>query len=277
MPSPSFSISQITTVNDSFEEDLRTYVAAGADGIGIWEMKLPEGEDAATIQRIRASGLKVTNCVPTVPSILPLVHMEGPADVGERVAAYCASIRRLAAFEPLSLVLLTGSARGRDLDEARADVVAGLRTIAAAADRAGVRVGLEPLQSTGGEDWTIVSSIPAALALLDEAGTPQIGLCFDVGHVWNTPTLLDDIERFADRFTAVHVCDCGEPGAVWNDRVLPGDGAVDLASILTALERAGWDGAYDLEIFSDDLSQVPGADLARRGRAAFLDAWERRS
>ncbi len=277
MPSPSFSISQITTVNDSFEEDLRTYVAAGADGIGIWEMKLPEGEDEATIERIRASGLKVTNCVPAVPSILPLVHMEGPQDVGERVAAYCGSIRRLAAFEPLSLVLLTGSARGRDPDEARADVVAGLRTIAAEADHAGIRVGLEPLQSEGGEDWTIVSSIPAALDLLDESGTPQIGLCFDVGHVWNTPTLLDDIERFADRFTAVHVCDCGEPGAVWSDRVLPGDGAVDLASILTALERAGWDGAYDLEIFSDDLWGVPGAELARRGRAAFLGAWEGRS
>jgi sugar phosphate isomerase/epimerase len=274
---PTFSISQITTVRESFDDDVGAYAAAGADGLGIWEMKLAEGRDEEARSALRESGLAVTNCVPAVPSILPLVHMDGPAEPAERVEAYCASIRRLAAFEPASLVLLTGPTWEREPAEARAVVVEALRVIAEEADRAGVRVGLEPMQSAGGEDWTIVTSIPEAVELLEEAGTPQVGICFDVCHLWNTPTLLDDIERHADRFSCVHVCDCREPVGVWSDRVLPGDGIVDVPQILGAIEDSGWTGPYDLEIFSDDLWQVPGDELARRGKEAFTAAWEARA
>ena len=34
--------------------------------------------------------------------------------------------------------------------------------------------------------------------------------------------------------------------------MLPGDGIADLAAMLGALDAAGWDGLYDLEIFSDN-------------------------
>ena len=54
-------------------------------------------------------------------------------------------------------------------------------------------------------------------------------------------------------------------------------------AIVGALDRAGWDGFYDLEIFSDNgtfgnawpdsLWDVPGEELARRGKEAFERAW----
>jgi sugar phosphate isomerase/epimerase len=284
---PRFSISQITTLTQAFDDDLRTYGEAGLDGIGIWEIKLPERDDAETLERVRASGLDVTNCVAAVPSVLPLALMEGPDDPRERVDAFCASLHRLARFEPDAVALLTGSARGLDPERARRQVVEGLGTIADEAERAGVRVGLEPVNRVGGEDWTIVSSIPDALALLEEAGRPRLGLLFDVWHVWNTPTLFDDIEAHVERFVGVHVSDWREPTRGWADRVLPGDGVAGVASILRALESAGWSGAYDLEIFSDNgtfgngyedsLWDVPGPELARRGREAMLLAWEARA
>jgi len=65
------ALSEISTVNASFEEDVAAYAAAGFDGIGIWEMKLPADDDANRAL-LRTSGLGVANCVPTVPSILPL-------------------------------------------------------------------------------------------------------------------------------------------------------------------------------------------------------------
>ena len=43
------SLSEISTVGASFEEDVRAYAAAGFDGIGIWEMKL--GDDEADLAR----------------------------------------------------------------------------------------------------------------------------------------------------------------------------------------------------------------------------------
>ena len=50
------SLSEISTVNASFAQDVAAYAAAGFDGIGIWEMKLPE-DDAANLAMLRGAGL----------------------------------------------------------------------------------------------------------------------------------------------------------------------------------------------------------------------------
>ena len=110
------SLSEISTVNASFEEDVAAYAAAGFDGIGIWEFKLP-ADDAANVALLHDAGLGVANCIPTVPSILPLrlPGMEGPPDVRARVDALCASMRRLAAYAPESVLVITGPYRRRGL------------------------------------------------------------------------------------------------------------------------------------------------------------------
>src|SRR5437764_495844 len=162
-----FSISQITTLTASFADDLALYRDAGADGIGVWELKLAEGGDAAALEQLEASGLGSASAIPLVPSILPLPLMEGPSDPAARIDAICASLHRLAPFGPSGIVCLTGPAQDLAPERAFAIVVDGLRTIGEEAERAGVRVGLEPINSAGGENWTIVSSIPTAVELLD--------------------------------------------------------------------------------------------------------------
>jgi sugar phosphate isomerase/epimerase len=253
------SISQITTVGQSFADDLDAYREAGAAGIGIWEMKL--GDDS--LERFRASGLETATAVPAVPSILPLPLMEGPDDSAERIDAICAGIRRLAPFEPPCMLFLTGP--GDD----RATVVDGIRAIAEEGGRRGVRVALEPIQQQFAHLWTMVSSLDDAAALLDEAGRPDVALQYDTWHLWNQP--LEQIERHRRRIAGVHLADWREPTRNTNDRVLPGDGAIDFGPILDALR---WDGLYDLEIFSD--GDLPGSlwnqdprDLARRGVEAL--------
>jgi sugar phosphate isomerase/epimerase len=280
---PPFSISQITTLSGSFAEDIEAYVAAGADGIGIWELKLADGRDEQALEQLAESGLGSAAAIPQIPSILPLPLFEGPAEPAERIEALCASLHRLAPFRPSGVVCLTGPRGALGPDAARTQVVDGLRTIAAEAGRTGLRIGLEPVNRVGGEDWTIVTSIPEAVELIDEVSSPALGLQFDTWHLWNTDTLLEDIERECHRFTGVHVNDWREPTRSWADRVLPGDGVADLAAILGALEAAGWDGFYDLELFSDNgtfgnvwpdsLWEVPARELASRGRAAFEQAW----
>ena len=186
----------------------------------------------------------------------------------------------VAAFRPSGIVCLTGPGDDRDT------VVEGLRTIAGEADRAGVRIGLEPINRVGGEHWTFVSSLGEAAELIDDAGHPALGLQFDTWHVWNTPDVVAEIDRFAPRFTDVHVSDWRQPTRGWADRVLPGDGVADLPALLGALEAAGWGGYYDVEIFSDNgafgnawpdsLWDVPAEQLARQAREAFTTVWEAR-
>ena len=79
---PPFAVCEFTTLPASFEEDLAAYAEAGADGIGICEIKLAEGREAEQLASVRASGLAATSCVPAVPSILPLPHLPGPEAPG---------------------------------------------------------------------------------------------------------------------------------------------------------------------------------------------------
>src|SRR6059036_1439053 len=103
-----FSISQVTTLTSSFAEDLDAYRAAGADAVGVWELKLSEGGDAEAVERFQASGLGSAAAVPLIPSILPLPLMEGPRDPQDRVDVINASLHRLAPFRPSGVVCLTG-------------------------------------------------------------------------------------------------------------------------------------------------------------------------
>ena len=243
------SLSEISTINASYREDLEAYAAAGFAGIGIWESKLT-GDDEADVAALRASGLTVANCIPAAPSILPIPDViPGPDDPEERILALCASVRRLAAFEPESVVCLTGPAGALGEEKALRVVSEGLKRVADAAGEAGVRLGLEPVHRSQRDILTLVTSIPEALDLLEEAGLPGVGIMLDTYHVWDTPTVFADILAEIDRITGVHVGDRpAEPERT--DRVLPGEGVSRTQELVVALERAGWQGFYDVEIFS---------------------------
>jgi sugar phosphate isomerase/epimerase len=282
---PPFSISQVSTLAASFADDLRAYAAAGVDGLGVWELKLGEESDEGALEQLAASGLGSATAVPAVPSILPLPLLPGPEDPQQRIASLCASVHRLAAFGPSAVLCFTGPAGELDREDARAVAVDGLRTVAREAESAGVRLALEPFQREGIESWSLIATLDEAAELIEEIGSDAVGIQFDVWHLWNSDAL-EQIQRHARLIAGVHVNDWREPTRGWADRVLPGDGAADLPAILGVLEDVGWDGFYDLEIFSDNgafgsaypdsLWDIDAAELARRGREAFMESWSKR-
>ena len=93
------------------------------------------------------------------------------------------------------------------------------------------------MHSSQRELYSFVSSIPETLELLEEVGRPSVGVMVDTYHLWDTPTVLDDVARHVDRITGVHVADFRDPPRSSGDRVLPGDGVADLPRLLRALAR----------------------------------------
>ncbi|HZQ66242.1 MAG TPA: sugar phosphate isomerase/epimerase family protein [Gaiellaceae bacterium] len=266
-------ICEFTTLPASFEEDLAAYRAAGVEGIGVCELKLGEGSAEA----LRASGLRATACVPAVPSILPLPLIEGPASPDDRVEALCAGVRRLAELDPVCVLFLTGPAGERE--DSREVVREGIREVAAAGAAAGVRVALEPVHPSQNEVFSFVHTIPDALELI---GDEDVGILLDTYHVADPVA----IAPFVGRIAAVHVADWREPTRSAFDRVLPGDGVLDLRPVFETLEAGGYDGWVDVEIFSDNgvfgdafpdsLWDVEPTELARRARESVERAWTRR-
>ena len=264
------SLSEISTVNASFAEDVAAYAAAGFDGIGIWEFKLPLDDDANLVL-LREAGLVVTNCVPAVPSFLPLgiPSLEGPPDPEERIEAICASIRRFAAYTPECVLCLSGPLDGRSDNAARAIVLGGLQRAAAVARESGVTLAFEPIHRSQRETTSFVNSILDAVEVLDEAGLDDVGLLLDLYHVWDDPAVWDFVGRASYRIAGVHVADWpAEEGRT--DRVLPGDGMSRTKELVRALALAGWDGFLDVEIFSepDRFWSLPVEEAARQAYAA---------
>jgi sugar phosphate isomerase/epimerase len=272
---PLFAISQVSTLASSFADDVRVYAAAGVDGIGVWEIKTDDG----SLEEFQASGLGSATAVPAVPSVHPLALLPGPDTVRERVDALLRSLEILAAYAPAAVLCFPGPGD-------RETAVRGVREIAREAERLGLRLALEPFQTAGIESWSILSTLDDAAEFIEEVGSDAVGIQFDVWHLWNTPNLLEEISRHAHLIAGVHVNDWRGPTRGWADRVLPGDGVADLPAILGALEEAGWDGYYDLEIFSDNgafgtaypdsLWDLDAAAVARRGREAFINCWSQR-
>jgi len=247
-------ICEWTTFPASFEEELAAYRAAGAGGIGILEFKTAVGPELRS--KLRESGLVATNCMPAAGSILPSPLIPGPAEPEARVDSICESIGRFAELEPASVFFLTGPGGAGDHET----VVEGIRRIAEAGERHGVRVALEPIHPSQAETLSFVHTIPGALGLIGDA---DVGILFDTWH-------LDEVSH-VDRIVGVHVADRCEPTRSDFDRALPGEGS---RAAVRALEAGGYDGWYDVEIMSDDgtfgnafpdsLWDLPADEIARR-------------
>jgi sugar phosphate isomerase/epimerase len=282
MPYPRLSISETTTHPASYEEDLAAYSAAGLDGIGIWEYKLPTGQDERLIDELSKSKLEASVCVPLVPSIISEPFFPEPRDPISRRKELCAAIRRFAPFNPASVMLLTGPP-GDDPAAARRHVVEGLRAAADVAGEIGVPLGLEPYRKGAG---SMVTTLPETIELIEEIGAPNIQIIYDTWHFWDLPGVLELLRAHVDRFICIQVNDWREPVRSWADRVLPGDGKIDLPAIFGTLDSAGYKGWYDVEVFSDNgafgnaypdsLWDIEAGEVARRAIKGFRTAWDKR-
>lgn len=278
-----FSVGEFSTPRLTFAEDLEVYREAGAEGIGIdAALKLPDDftEDLA---RFRDSGLAATFCFPWTNTVLPGKLPRGAGNSCERVREMCDGIHALALFEPVCVVCSPGPYRDRTEAEAWPLVVDGLRQAARAAAAEGLPLAIEPLHSTLEAEWSAISSLGKVLDLIRDIGEPNVGIMFDVWHLWDSPDAHELLAANVEKVIAVQVDDWRAQTRSWCDRVLPGDGIGDVTGFLRILRAGGYQGWLELEIFSDDglfeqafpdsLWAQPPAEMIRRGREKTLAAW----
>jgi sugar phosphate isomerase/epimerase len=278
-----FSLSASTLSKYSLREAAEACRQGGAAGIGFHADRLGGADREA---HSWLAGLKVTSCAPEIFTILPIPRWPGPEDPADRVSAVVKDIRRLAAFEPTCVIVNTGPQGDYPDGQARDTVVSGYQQITRAAAEVGVTVAIETFHPRYKDENTMTTTIPEMAAILDAVGAPNMGMVIDVWHLWDSPDLLAQIRAHGDRIVSVQLDDWREPTRSWADRVLPGDGTADFPGILGALDDAGYDGWYDLEVISDDgthgddypdsLWKLDPAELVRRGREQTIREWNRR-
>jgi sugar phosphate isomerase/epimerase len=243
-----FSVCQLGLPETSFEEDVELCASLGI-GLGVDEGKLPidEQEGAATLA---AAGVPSTIACPGTLTLLPTAAVAGGPDYDTRLEEILTGIRRLGPTNPATVFIITGPVGELGHDQARGMVVEGFREASRVAKEVGVTLSFEIMRPSYAEDWTFVHSVPDALDLIADVD-PDLQIVLDTWHMWDSPDILSLIAKHADRIAGVQLSDYRTPFRMNMDRVLPGDGVIDLPAMVEALESNGFTGWYDLEIFSD--------------------------
>ncbi len=281
---PRYAICELAFPDTTFEEDIDIALRSNATGISVDEWKTDGRDIREVAAALKGAGLQAACCIPFAMSFLPGPDIKGAENIDERVQSICDSIERLAVLEPASILCLTGPRGELSQEEARRIALDACRTVADAADKAGVELSFETFRYAEPQNYSLVFGLEEAVGFLEEAGRPDIPLCYDIWHVWgSTPRLLELTRELAPRINTVHLNDYREPTRAWADRVLPGDGVADLAGIFRALREGGFEGWVDLEVFSDDgrfgndfpdsVWKLPWLEQAQRGHDGLMKAW----
>lgn len=154
-----------------------------------------------------------------------------------------------------------------------ADLERAAENLQVAAELAGAGgVGLEIEFLRGAR---LVNNLATALELARRVDHANVGVLLDTYHLFAGPSKLEDLDLLGahtGRLRFVHVNDvpAARPRELWTDadRVLPGDGHLPLARVLTAIRRSGYAGDVSLELFSAEFAARWAEDPAGAAAAA---------
>jgi sugar phosphate isomerase/epimerase len=243
---------------------------------------------------MKTAGVDATKALFTELSIRPTIAnlpMARPLPFSGEQAVFQQALSQLsedAAFtsaigcQKMMVVLPASSALPKD--EQRKIARERLAAISEVLQKSSVRLGIEFLgvqqfrtpRPDGPPMTPFIWNLPEAVALAKDSGT-NIGVILDVWHWHHSGSTIDDILATGkDRIVHVHVSDAKAqpPEAVRdNQRLMPGEGVINLVGFFQALKKIGYDGGVSPEPLGrvpQEMSPEDGAKLALETTTAVM-------
>lgn len=152
--------------------------------------------------------------------------------------------------------------------------VSRLKPVAKALADHGLRFGLEfcaPYHLRRMKPHEFVVTMGQMLELADAVG-PNVGLLVDCFHVNAAGDSWEQLAKIlGNRIVLAHLNDAPNVPITQikdGERLLPGDGALDLKAFLQALKQTGYLGPISLEVFNADLRAMDPNEAAKKAWAA---------
>jgi sugar phosphate isomerase/epimerase len=260
------SFNQMTADPWSLEQVVRNCSTSGVPFIGVWRHKL-DGNAAKASAMIRHEGLRVSSLCRGGWFSAPTAE-----ERRERIADNRRAIEEAAQLGAPVLVIVSGPANGQTLDDARATVLDGLLEVLPDAEKAGVKLGIEPLHPMYAAERSVVVTLKQANDIADQLSSPAAGVIVDVFHVWWDPEVMQQIERARGKIAGFHVSDWPVPlPGILMGRAMMGDGVIELRRLRQAVDAAGYRGPIEVEIFNDEIWKGADDGLLERIRQRFVE------
>jgi sugar phosphate isomerase/epimerase len=257
-----------TLVGGSLEvspEQLETIVNATADagfgGVSLWAFHHHAAVGAgASPNQVRAWHTDRGLSVPVVESLIGW-------DGGDQATIDEQCVPVLEVAELYGAKMVAGVVMAPELESADA-AAEGLGTLCKLAADRGLDVCIEWLP------WSALPDLKSVWKLVQDVGSNNLGIVFDTWH-WLRQPGGPDLETLrkipGSRIHCVQLDDATSKASgdelmaeSMSNRLLPGDGDVDWASVLTTLDEIGADPIWAPEVFNVELMALGPAEMARR-------------
>ncbi|HVA47782.1 MAG TPA: sugar phosphate isomerase/epimerase [Pirellulales bacterium] len=256
------AISQVCSLNSPFDKDIEDYAAGACRAVEIWLGKLETYLETHSLDDVRRLLDEQQMAAPVASFQGGLLVSQGDArrEHWEHFSRRLTLLRKLEIGTLVVACDVMGPLAQQDLER----VQASLTQAAVRAGEQGVRLALEFQASA-----TFGNNLQTAAALVNETGSPHLGLCFDVFHYYAGPSKAEDLAYLTrENLFHVQLCDiAGTPREFAGDadRILPGDGDYQLQPVLDALRTIGYDGYVSLELMNPQIWQVPARQFGEIG------------
>ncbi len=259
-------LSQVCCLNSPFDRDLEDFAGAGCQAVEVWLTKLETYLESHTIADVCYWLEKTRLTLPVASYQGGLLATQGEA----RRAAWEHFRRRLDLCHELNIgTIIVACDVPSPLDQQTIErVQVSLSQLAQETGKRGLRAALEfQAHSAFG------NNLQTAAALIADVGSPRLGICLDAFHWHIGPSKTEDLGYLTiENLFHVQLCDLADTLrelARDTDRILPGDGDINLAAIITHLKRINYRGCLSIETLNPQLWKIPALQLADAGMAAL--------
>jgi len=232
------------TLKGSFEEKLEIAARAGLQSVElVGEHVSWTDADIARVKKLARSlrlGIDTISAMPDwKKKNLSLVDPARREDLVAEVRRQLEFARRLEV--PMALLMSGDAVPGRTHGEQWASMVEGARRCADIAEKAGVTLIVEPLNTKVNHKGYFLDNCVDGLRLIREVNHPRLRLLFDLYHEQvQVGDVIRSVQAAAEYVKVFHVAD--NPGR--ND---PGTGEMNYGNIYRAIRSSGYQGYITME------------------------------
>jgi sugar phosphate isomerase/epimerase len=262
-------VHSVTTKPWTIEEAAKHFSAEGVKGISVWRDALEGRNIQQTGRLLREEGLAIVSlCRGGFFPNKETAKRKAAIDDNRK------AIEDAAALGAPMIVLVCGSDPAQSLEESRNQIYDGIESIIPDAIAAGIKLAIEPLHPMYADTRSAINTLAQANDMADALNTDCVGIAVDVYHCWWDPMLEQEITRCGrnGNLLAFHLCDWNVPTIDFLlDRGIMGDGCIPVRKIRSWIESTGFNGFYEVEIFSNKYWRQDQSQYLKKIIAAYKE------
>lgn len=265
---PKLALSQLTLIRMPFEEAILTFRSEGFRSIGLWRPRLADfGEERAALL-LNESGMSVSSL-----SFAGGFTGSHGYRYTEAINDGFDALRQASIVGAETVVLVAGGLNGHITKHARRNVVDGIKALSERAEQLGVQLALRPMRRTFHHTWSFLNTCDETIDILDKIQCPNVRLAIDLYHCGLDLDWRKSLRHIAPYTSLVFVNDLPSPHSTEYEMCLPGEGMLPIRSILEEMVIGGFEGKFEVHVWSEKLWELPPRRLFAGVRESMAKVW----